>query len=113
MAEEKRGPAPQSDVNIIRSGKKWNIDKAQHEVKKSRGERIIITGPRPYELDGTTWEVWFDPTGKPHRPDDYGRVTLMIPRDTPPAEYKYTVWIKLDDGSEQIIDPKIIIKPPT
>jgi hypothetical protein len=94
---------------------RWNL--LEPVVHRQPGQTLIIECPKPEDLGNANWEVWFDPVFGPHHPDRNNQVVLRIRRDIPYVDteedvekvhYKYTILI----GAE-VLDPKIIIDPPS
>ena len=102
-----------ADVTLVLNQGTWEIPKTEQEIHKKPGEIFVIEAPQT--LPDTNWEVWFNPAGPFLKPDNNQvvvRISLDVPHerdlDRPRTWYKYTIRA---DG--QVIDPKIIIDPPT
>lgn len=119
---EKVEPQPvkgSPDVVIENKNGKWKVKKG-NEVEKQPGNQIVIGAPGGLE----DWDVWFDPMMPPHKPNSSNHVVIELPAHVPHAKkkdvaggqkktvYKYTIRVHWE-GEDQIIDPKIIIDPPT
>ncbi len=106
--------AVNADVTLVLNEGTWEVSKEEQEVHKKPGETFSVEAPKT--LPRTNWGVWFNPAGPGLEPDENNRVVVSISLKVPYERnagarqtwYKYTI---LADG--QVIDPKIIIDPPT
>ena len=115
QAEPKTAPSTPDVMLELKNGK-WKVTKSQENVHKKPGNTFVIGAPTT--LPPTNWSVWFDPSQPPHEPDaKTNQVVFNISTgvayekttdNNRKTNYKYTIRA---DG--QIIDPKIIIDPPT
>ena len=102
-----------ADVTLVLNQGTWEIPKTEQEIHKEPGKKFVIEAPQT--LPDTNWKVWFNPAG-PFLEPDKNQVVVEISQvvpyekdpDRPRTWYKYTI-----EADGQVIDPKIIIDPPT